>query len=753
MANIPDNRFISSTSLEEYFVDKSSGLPLSGGYVYFYRDISRTTPKLVYQLTGDPATGGGYSFAPLSNPVRLSANGTFQDNDGNNIALYYFPYDGLPATSLNKLDLYYVVVTDFYGAEQFTRQAWPSIAEDLAGSGVENVYYNELSNSQFVDVFFDKYNFLTYAYSAGTSTVSIAPGWDLVLIANGSGSVTVTRNRLPGGPPVLTNPPYTLTFVPGLNLTSMSLVQKLDNNPGIWSRNSGVANGYISGGILLYSNSQVTMRYVPNAGASKTILVKNNATSSPVYYNATVQLPVSNNPATSTLGYVNIYLDMPVTGPGTTLSSVQVTGLASNQVDVPYVQQPVNRQKDYLFHYYNELLQFKPTKSYLTGWDFPLNPAQFGSNADMSGSANMSAYAWDQTIIYSSSATGIRYLRHTLNGGLRMIALNGPTKMAIIQYVSGDVVSSILDNDLSVNVSMSTSTGNLVLGTVSLWYTNDPLPNAGSLGANPNRSIVQTLASDGDVVLTYGTGWTRIPTDIPTTFTVGQKTVNQNYYNSKLTGWKKNTVAANASEYFAIVVGFSELLRDEYLQFNSISLVPGRIATIPAPQTYEEVLRDCQQYYWSTYYNADQAVGAITLAGAEMFVGTSAYQSSEDSNVQTASSFKLDFPARMRTSPFILLYSPQNGSVANIACYKRGDIVTTTAAGGSAFVSNVSMSLWSSSAGLGYVSKSSVLFDMIGQFTVLNRYAANIGGVPNPNIDQIFFSYHAVVDARLGVVS
>lgn len=753
MANIPDNRFISSTSLEEYFVDKSSGLPLSGGYVYFYRDISRTTPKLVYQLTGDPATGGGYSFAPLTNPVRLSANGTFQQG-GNNIALYYFPYDGLPATSLNKLDLYYVVVTDFYGAEQFNRQAWPSIAEDLTSSQVENVYYNELSNSQFVDVFFYRYNSITYNYAAGPGFIQIAPDWTIEIVANGSGSIVVVRNKIPGVPPVLTNPPYTLTIVPGANLTSMSLVQKLSNNPGIWSRNSGVANGYISGGILLYHNSQVTMRYVPSSGTAKTILTKNNTTGSPVYYNATVQLPVSNNPSNPDAGYVSIYLDMPVTGAGTTFSSVQVTGLSSNQVSVPYIQQPVNRQKDYLFHYYNELLQFKPTKSYLTGWDFPLNPAQFGSNAAMSGSANMSSYAWDQTIIYSSSSTGIRYFRHTLNGGLRMIALNGPTKMAIIQYVSGDVVSSILDNDLSVNVSMSTSTGNIVLGTVSLWYTNDALPNAGSTGISPNRSIVQTLASDGDVLSTYGTGWQRVPTEIPATFTVRQKTVNQNYYNHGLTGWKKNTVAANASQYFAIVVGFSELLRDEYLQFNSVSLVPGSIATIPAPQTYEEVLRDCQQYYWSTYFGADQAVGAVTTAGAQMFTGSNAfYNNSADDNVQSASAFRIDFPAKMITNPNIVLYSPQNGASNNIASYKRSNIVTATAAGGSVFISNVATSLWSSSVGIGYVSKSSALYDMTGQFTVLNTYISNTGGPTTPNIDQLFFSYHAVVDARLGVVS
>src|SRR5574337_1010397 len=103
MAQIPPSNFIASTSLEEYFVDENTGLPLAGGSVYFYKDTARTVPKLVYELTGDPNTVGGYSFAPLPNPVQLSATGTFMDNNGNNIAVYYNPFD-----AEGNLELYYV---------------------------------------------------------------------------------------------------------------------------------------------------------------------------------------------------------------------------------------------------------------------------------------------------------------------------------------------------------------------------------------------------------------------------------------------------------------------------------------------------------------------------------------------------------------------------------------------------------------------------------------------------------------------
>lgn len=757
MANLPDNRFIASTSLCEYFVNKSSGLPLSGGYAYFYRDIARNVDKLVYQLTGDPNSSGGYSFAPLSNPVRISASGTFQDNSGNPIAIYYFPYDGLPDTSLNQLDLYYVVVKDASGAEQFNRQAWPQIGEDLNVIQSNNSYTNQISNPQFVEVFSNLTSYEeNYPYDAGTTTFQIAPGWSLVITANGAGIATVARNFIPGSNPALTNPSYSLTVTPGTSITNLSLVQRLNNNPGIWSQIAGYDSGYISGGILLYSGSSVTMEYAPSVGRAVTVLRETNNTASPLYYNSTVKLPVSANSSTSETGYVDIKLILSKTSP-TTFSSVQVVGLNSNQTNVPYLQESVDRQKDHLFHYYNSMLQFKPIKSYLVGWDFPLNPAQFGAVGTVAGSANKSSYIWDQTILYVENSSGALFSRNTSTGALSLRAIGGSNKLALVQYLNGNQIKSLLNNDLSVNVVASTDDTSVAC-TVSLWWTNSALPNAGSIGSNPNRSIVQTLDSSGEVTATYGTNWQRIErpqigVGISAAFYLTSPISTFN--NVQLSGWNAGATAANTATNFAIVVGFGGLSQNKNIDIMSISLVPGKIATIPAPQTQQEVLRDCQQYFWSTYYGADQTVGAVTTAGAQIFTGSNAFYNNtgSDLNVQSASSFKLDFPAKMVTNPSIVLYSPQSGASNNIASYKRSNIVTATSAGGSTFVSNIATSLWSSSAGLGYVSKSSALFDMIGQFTVLNSYISNTGGPTTPNIDQLFFSYHAVVDARLGVVS
>ena len=58
-----DERFIPITSLNQYFVDKDSGLPLANGTLEFFRDTARITPKAVFQLTGAPPLDSKYDKA------------------------------------------------------------------------------------------------------------------------------------------------------------------------------------------------------------------------------------------------------------------------------------------------------------------------------------------------------------------------------------------------------------------------------------------------------------------------------------------------------------------------------------------------------------------------------------------------------------------------------------------------------------------------------------------------------------------
>lgn len=134
-----DSRYIIAPSLEMYFVDKDTGLPLSGGKVYFFQDEARSVPKAVYKIAGTPPN---YSYDVLPNPSILSAVGTFQDDDGNDIIPYYFPFI---SNTDSTVQLYYVEVYDSNGVLQFTREGWPNFT-----SGTEPPPPSETNFDNFV---------------------------------------------------------------------------------------------------------------------------------------------------------------------------------------------------------------------------------------------------------------------------------------------------------------------------------------------------------------------------------------------------------------------------------------------------------------------------------------------------------------------------------------------------------------------------------------------------------------------------
>lgn len=136
-----DPRYISSSDLELYLVNKTTGLPLAAGTVTFYSDVNRSQLKAVYTLDGNPPN---YTFVQLPNPSTLSGVGTFQDAGGNNVIPYYYPYD-----ADGNIELYYIVVKDSGGVEQFTREAWPPNVED-GGTNADANAVNYIPNGQFL---------------------------------------------------------------------------------------------------------------------------------------------------------------------------------------------------------------------------------------------------------------------------------------------------------------------------------------------------------------------------------------------------------------------------------------------------------------------------------------------------------------------------------------------------------------------------------------------------------------------------
>lgn len=161
-----DSRFVLVPNLQQYFVDKDTGLPLSNGSITFYQDLNRTQLKPVYMISGAPPN---YIYIQLPNPVTLTGVGTVDDGNGNDVLPYFFPYDGTPDNSTGTLELYYAVVKSEGDVEQFTREGLPNIAST---SPITQPFIN--SNNLVVNNIF--LNNIGQTANPVPDTVVLAPG-------------------------------------------------------------------------------------------------------------------------------------------------------------------------------------------------------------------------------------------------------------------------------------------------------------------------------------------------------------------------------------------------------------------------------------------------------------------------------------------------------------------------------------------------------------------------------------------------
>lgn len=134
-------KYVVAPSLEMYFVNKITGLPLAAGLVKFFKDNNRSVPKVAYTISGSPPN---YTYNPLPVESTLSSIGTFQDAGGNNVLPYYYPYD-----EDGNIELYYIEVYDSNGILQFTREAWPNAASAVPEDQTTDMF-NFVPNGQFL---------------------------------------------------------------------------------------------------------------------------------------------------------------------------------------------------------------------------------------------------------------------------------------------------------------------------------------------------------------------------------------------------------------------------------------------------------------------------------------------------------------------------------------------------------------------------------------------------------------------------
>lgn len=721
-----DPRFIPAFSIEDVLLDKDTGAPLSGGLVYFEQDNQRGVLKPVYQITG---TSPNYSFTQLPNPVVLSSIGTFEDSLSNPTIPYFYPYD-----ADGNVELYYVRVTSSEDVPQFTRQAQPYIA-DGGDTSVTTAFENEISNPQFSEVLFDTVTAATYVYNfnaVSQEVVPLAPDWDLVVTSPAAGTVTVSQVTPVGSLNILTNP-GTILSITSAGLTRLRLRQRIYGSPNLWG-SGNLAASFVAK-TFSGASTTLTLYYSQSDGTVvDQVLVTATLPSSGEYaaYPGSATIPASDSIENFPDAYIDIEFDLPLSVQ-VAITSVMLAMTGDATVDnIIYDQETQNRQIDHLFHYYKPQLEFKPIPSLLTGWDFPLNPAQtLGSTVTMNTTA---AYIWDQVI--SKTVVGnIAVVRSGVFGGFQATTANNSEAFYMAQYIDGEQAKEILGNRLAVNVqAFRSQAGGAVTCKVYLFCA----PSTASFPVLPTG--LGNIGAAGGFTLTAA-NWVEIPRGnlgvasgtLSTVTTADYTTVND-AIDLNFNGWELDTSAAIADvNKFAIVVTFSCPTTGTVVTVQSIGLMKGDIATRPAPQTPNAVLQDCQ-YYYEKSYAPGVTPGTINAGGCLYAEQLGAH--SGGNNLVYPRGFGWPFKAPKRTTaPVIQFYSPVSGTAAAVRIYLRN-------AGGAVADADLTSGRWTqqflSSTGVSYLANS-----VGGEQTTLGA----------DSVPEGYINFHYTIDARLGVVS
>jgi hypothetical protein len=201
-------------TLEAYFVDKDTGLPLASGYILFYEDTQRSVGKPVFQLTGSPPDYYviEYGFYNLTGAwqITLDADGTIDQ------PIYFYPYD-----SNGDVQNYFIQIYNSGGVLQRSLENIPNIPG--GGTGGTTVTSNLVANPQFSINYPQNAEPANPALVAGTiplgqAVTPIAPGGWTFEQSAGSTAINIITFTEPGYIP--TTPPSNPKFI--LNYQSMS---------------------------------------------------------------------------------------------------------------------------------------------------------------------------------------------------------------------------------------------------------------------------------------------------------------------------------------------------------------------------------------------------------------------------------------------------------------------------------------------------------------------------------------------------
>lgn len=661
-------------------------------------------------------------------PIQLLANGTLPDLYWDNSLVYRIELRHGPTQAdalVFALDNYIPI-----GNESPLPPGETQISTD-----------NQVTNPQF-----SLLNFVGTFTTTTAGTFNIAPGWQIV--TTGSGTVSVTQDTYEGtdsNSNSSTNASYGLS-VTNNGFTKVILRQRFNHNGALWTGATGL--GDFGPGVAVnftasssnLSTINVWIRY-NNADGEDLNIADQTLTTSNVDYQFASPILQSNNSTAPATAWTDLDFEM-IDNLIYHFTSIQLVGQEIVQI-VPYLQTSLERQQDQTFHYYNPQLQFKPIASLLTGWDFPLNPTQILGSSSNSVSST-AGYVWDQTIMATSAST-VTAIRDVPTGNLKVTTGAATQAFYLLQYLSGSEALKTTLGNLSVNINAYATVHGAV--SVRCYLFNCGL-TSGSIPTSTTGASIGSVAANG-VFTASTTGWVEIAPlngveeaqTLPTSEMV-PPSFGDTQFISYVGGANYNgDVLGNA---FAIVVTFSCPTSGTVVNINSISCVPGDIATRPAPQTVDEVQRECEYYYEKSYKATDLATsasGAATSNNSLFYPMSTSFGRPVDTSTTGllfSTPFTLQYKQAKRVVPTVYLYSV-DGTVASVQgnlYYQNGGGFATSNA------NDTVASFWTATKDIKTSIYTPNSLSNLVTATVLTTSVYMTGGIK--------FQY--LLDARLGVV-
>jgi hypothetical protein len=723
-----DSRYVLLPIMEMQLWDKDLNVPLAAGVVSFFEDANRTVPKEVYELVG--SYSGGYSYVSLGSVLTLSAIGTFVDLSGNNNVPLLYPYTGTPAQNTGIVDNYFITVYSSTGVFQFSVQAYP-YAQSSGTNNANSTSANIISNPQFVEVLFSQQATsmapVTLAIT-GTNTVSpIAPGWDLITTGTGSISFFQDPISITNAP---TNPPYAFAITASSGFTQpIILRQRLYNTPRIFGLE--YVNGTFVAQALDNMAHTLTLSYVPSAtGIPLTICTGTTTTTG--FTAITNSMAVFITPANTGAppsAVIDITLTIPL-GAQVEVSSVQVCGVSAANETVSFLEQPSTLQKSQLFSYYEHATVQQAKNSILVGWNFGLNPWNCVLTRNYT-TLTTNKYATDQTVIiqqqYVASGSGSNVAAgstEAIGSPLQIKAITTTSQFAVLQYIDASNLWPYWGLKMSSLVNAYLTTVNSTVCQVKMrliYRISDP----------PAISQTEPIASwTAGMDPVFASGWTAIvPLNDPI-YTLGITSASYPFIQFQM------PAITNANMSLAIVLytmnNLSITTAADVVNFEKVSLVPNDFALEATPKTADQVLRECQYYYETTFPSG-------TLATATLNNTVCAPMSAIilSSNLGCyANDFGYQYKVSKRATPNLTFYSGASITPGNV----YANLYTSMSS-----LQSTEVALASYFATFGYNNIGAFSYHSIAGGSMVTPVASSPPGSAS-------ISYHFVADARLGIV-